>query len=63
MLCASIMRDLAVELAIPASFMPALAPDELAVVSKAWGDAGSVRKLQKIVRGTVTARDQHASRH
>jgi hypothetical protein len=63
MLCASIMKDLAVELAIPAAFLTALAPDELSVISRAWGTDGSVRKLQKIVRGTVTARDQHASRH
>jgi ATP-dependent Lon protease len=59
----SIMADLAVELAVPAAFLEPLAPDELAVVSKMWGDNGSVRKLQKIVRGTVTARDQHAVRH
>jgi ATP-dependent Lon protease len=63
MLCASIMKDLAVELNVPAAFLTALAPDELAVVSRAWGNDGSVRKLQKIVRGTVTARDEHASRH
>jgi hypothetical protein len=62
-LAASIMQDLAVELNQPASFMAALAPDELAVVAKAWGDAGSVRKLQKIISATVTARDEHASRH
>jgi ATP-dependent Lon protease len=63
MLCASILKDLAVELAIPPAFLMPLAPDELDVVRKAWGDNGSVRKLQKIVRGTVTARDQHAVRH
>jgi hypothetical protein len=59
----SIMADLAVELNLPAAFLEPLAPDELAVVRRAWGDNGSVRKLQKIVRGTVTARDEHASRH
>jgi hypothetical protein len=62
-LAKSIMADLAVELAIPPAFLHDLAPDELAVVAKAWGDNGSVRRLQKIVRGTVTARDEHASRH
>ena len=62
-LARSIMQDLEVELAIPPAFMPALAPDELAVVARAWGEKGSVRRLQKIVRGTVTARDQHAVRH
>ncbi len=59
----SIMKDLAVELNMPAAFLPDLAPDELSVVSKMWGDNGSVRRLQKIIRGTVTARDQHAVRH
>jgi ATPase family associated with various cellular activities (AAA) len=59
----SIMADLAVEMAMPAAFLEPLAPDELAVVSKMWGDNGSVRKLQKIVRGTVTARDETAVRH
>jgi ATP-dependent Lon protease len=62
-LTASILQDLAVEMNMPAAFLTPLAPDELAVVSRMWGENGSVRKLQKIVRGTVTARDQHASRH
>jgi ATP-dependent Lon protease len=62
-LARSIMQDLAAEMGIPAAFLQPLAPDELAVVSKMWGENGSVRKLQKIIRGTVTARDQHASRH
>jgi hypothetical protein len=59
----SIMADLAVELAVPAAFLEPLAPDELSVVARAWGDNGSVRKLQKIIRGTVTARDENAVRH
>jgi hypothetical protein len=63
LLATSIMKDLAVELNVPASFLPPLAPDELAVIARAWGTNGSVRKLQKIVRGTVTARDASASRH
>ena len=62
-LARSILRDLAVEMALPAAFLAPLAPDELAVVAKAWGDNGSVRKLQKILRGTVTARDETAVRH
>jgi hypothetical protein len=62
-LAASIMADLAVELNQPASFMPALAPDELGVVARMWGDTGSVRKLQKIISATISARDEHASRH
>jgi ATPase family associated with various cellular activities (AAA) len=59
----SIMADLAVEMNVPAAFLTPLAPDELSVVSKMWGENGSVRRLQKIIRGTVTARDEHASRH
>jgi len=59
----SILKDLAVELNVPLAFMQPLGPDELSVVSKMWGENGSVRRLQKIIRGTVTARDQHASRH
>jgi hypothetical protein len=62
-LAASIMADLAVELNLPMAFLQPLAPDELDVVRRAWGDNGSVRRLQKIVRGTVTARDEQASRH
>jgi ATPase family protein associated with various cellular activities (AAA) len=62
-LARSIMADLAVELNIPPTFLHDLAPDELSVVSKMWGENGSVRRLQKIIRGTVTARDQYASRH
>jgi hypothetical protein len=62
-LARSILADLALELNIPPAFLHDLAPDELAVVAKAWGENGSVRRLQKIVRGTVTARDHHASRH
>jgi hypothetical protein len=57
------MADLAIEMNIPAAFLTPLAPDELAVVSKMWGDERSRRKLQKIVRGTVTARDETAVRH
>lgn len=41
------------------------APDELAVMSKAWAAAGgfSIRKLQKIVRATLEARDASQMRH
>jgi ATP-dependent Lon protease len=59
----SILDDLAVEMNMPAAFLPDLAPDELSVVARMWGDDGSVRKLQKIIRGTVTARDENAVRH
>jgi len=64
LLAASILTDIAVDRAMPASFLPPLAPDELSVVAKAWqGSDGSVRKLQKIISATVTARDAAASRH
>jgi ATP-dependent Lon protease len=47
-----------------AGFAPPFAPDELAVMAKAWQAAGfSLRKLQKIVRATLEARDQMAMRH
>ena len=44
----SILKDLAVELNVPLAFMQPLGPDELSVVSKMWGENGSVRRLQKI---------------
>jgi ATP-dependent Lon protease len=59
----SMLKDLAVEMNVPAAFLQPLAPDELSVVALAWGANGSVRRLQKIIRGTVAARDQHAVRH
>ena len=43
---------------------PPLASDELAVIGKAWQQAGfSMRKLQKIVLATLEARDSYAQRH
>lgn len=40
------------------------APDELAVMGKAWAARGfSMRALQKIVLATIEARDAHAMRH
>lgn len=41
------------------------APDELAVMGKAWAASGgfSIRKLQKIVAATLEARDAYAMRH
>ena len=59
----SILKDLAAEMNVPAAFLTPLAPDELSVVTQASGANGSVRRLQKIIRGTVSARDQHAVRH
>ncbi|MGY0572801.1 AAA family ATPase [Bradyrhizobium sp. RDM12] len=45
-------------------FVAPFAPDELQVMAKAWEKAKfSMRKLQKIVRATLEARDAHAMRH
>jgi ATP-dependent Lon protease len=63
LLAASIMADLSKEEEERAWDGP-LASDELMVIAKAWERAGfSLRKLQKIVRATLEARDQFAMRH
>jgi ATP-dependent Lon protease len=63
LLAASVMADLSREDEERAWDNP-LATDELMVIAKAWQKAGfSLRKLQKIVRATLEARDQHAMRH
>ncbi len=63
-LTASIMRDIAADRNLEPAWLPPLAPDELAVIAKAWsGSDRSVRKLQKIVSATVTARENNAVRH
>jgi ATP-dependent Lon protease len=62
-LAASVMLDLAAEDVARQGDEP-LAADELAVIAKPWAQAGfSMRALQKIVRATLDARDQHAMRH
>jgi hypothetical protein len=62
-LAAQVMRDLAIEDEARAHDEP-LAPDELAIIEKAWAKAGfSMRKLQAIVGATLEARDQYAMRH
>ena len=44
--------------------MPDLAPDELALVVKAWRDGGgSVRLLRRLVETVVDGRDALAARH
>ena len=62
-LAAQVMRDIAIEDEARAHDPP-LASDELAVIGKAWQQAGfSMRKLQKIVLATLEARDSYAQRH
>jgi ATP-dependent Lon protease len=63
LLAASIMEDMAREDAERIGDDP-LAPDELQVIAKMWQAAGfSLRKLQKIVRATLEARDACSMRH
>jgi ATP-dependent Lon protease len=63
-LAASILSDIAVERNIDARWLAPLAGDELAVVARMWSASDrSVRKLQKIVSATVTAREECAARH
>lgn len=62
-LALNVMRDLAAQDEARAGDEP-LAPDELAVIGKAWATRRfSMRALQKIVAATLEARDQHAMRH
>jgi hypothetical protein len=63
-LAASILRDIAVERNIDPGWLAPLAGDELEIVAKAWSASDrSVRKLQKIINATVTAREECAARH
>jgi ATP-dependent Lon protease len=63
-LAASILRDIAVERNIDARWLAPLAGDELEIAAKAWSASDrSVRKLQKIINATVTAREECAARH
>jgi ATP-dependent Lon protease len=63
-LVASILRDIAIERNIDPRWLAPLAGDELEVVARAWNWSDrSVRKLQKIVSATVTAREECAARH
>ena len=62
-LAANALRELAVENG-EEGFAWSLAADELEVIGRAWEKAGfSIRKLQKIVAGTVAARNATAVRH
>jgi ATP-dependent Lon protease len=62
-LAANVLRELAVENGEEGFTWP-LAADEIEVIGRAWEKAGfSIRKLQKIVAGTVAARNATAVRH
>jgi ATP-dependent Lon protease len=62
-LAANVLRELAVENGEEGFAWP-LAADEIEVIGRAWEKARfSIRKLQKIVAGTVAARSATAVRH
>lgn len=62
-LAANVLREFAVENGEEGFAWP-LATDEIEVIGRAWEKAGfSIRKLQKIVAGTVAARNATAVRH
>ena len=62
-LAANVLRELAAENGEEGFAWP-LATDEIEVIACAWEKAGfSIRKLQKIVAGTVAARNATAVRH
>lgn len=62
-LAANVLREFAIEKG-EETFVWPLAADEIEVIGRAWEKAGfSIRKLQKIVAGTVTARNATAVRH
>jgi len=62
-LAAGVLKEIAIE-AGEAGFVTPLAPDELAVIARAWEQAGlSLRKLQKIVAATLEVRNATAVRH
>jgi hypothetical protein len=63
-LAVSILRDIAVDRNIDPRWLAPLAGDELEIVAKVWSASDrSVRKLQKIINATVTAREECAARH
>lgn len=62
-LAANVLRELVVESGEEGFVWP-LANDEIEVIGRAWEKAGfSIRKLQKIVVGTLAARNATAVRH
>jgi ATP-dependent Lon protease len=62
-LAANVLRELAVENGEQGFAWP-LATDEIEVIGRAWEKTGfSIRKLQRIVAGTIAARNATAVRH
>jgi ATP-dependent Lon protease len=62
-LAAGVLKEIAIE-AGETGFVSPLAPDELAVIARAWEQTGlSLRKLQKIIAATLEARNTTAVRH
>jgi hypothetical protein len=63
LLAAGVLKEIAIE-AGETGFVSPLAPDELAVIARAWERSGlSLRKLQKIVAATLEARNATAVKH
>ncbi|MBN8973155.1 MAG: AAA family ATPase [Rhizobiales bacterium] len=62
-LAANVMRDIARD-DEERAHEPALAPDELAIIGRAWErERFSMRKLQRLISATLEARDRCAMRH
>ncbi|UYO55200.1 AAA family ATPase [Rhodopseudomonas palustris] len=60
----SLLSDVANDQRIDPRFIEPFSADELDVVTRAWvRGRPSIRRLQVIVRATLTAREQHALRH
>jgi hypothetical protein len=63
LLAAGVLKEIAIE-AGETGFVSPLAPDELAVIARAWERSGlSLRKLQKIIAATLEARNATAVKH
>jgi ATP-dependent Lon protease len=62
-LAAGVLQEIVIE-AGETGFVSPLAPDEIAVIARAWQQTGlSLRKLQKIIAATLEARNATAVRH
>jgi hypothetical protein len=63
LLAAGVLKEITIE-AGETGFVSPLAPDELAVIARAWERSGlSLRKLQKIIAATLEARNTTAVKH
>lgn len=62
-LATGVLKEISLEMG-EADFVHPLAPDELAVIARAWEQAGlSLRKLQRIIAATLEARSATALKH